>query len=39
MKKVNRVRTVGCHRRYLRNSLADMISILLLIIIMYYAFS
>ena len=39
MKKVNRNHAVTRHQKHLRNSLSDMISVLLLAIIMYFAFS
>lgn len=39
MKKVNRNLPVNSHQKYLRNSLSDMVSVLLVIILMYYAFS
>jgi hypothetical protein len=37
MRKVSR--PVNRHQKYLRNSVSDMISVLLLLIIMYFAFS
>src|SRR5688500_6291980 len=39
MKKVNHKRSANHHAQYLRNSISNMISVLLLVLIIYFAFS